>query len=190
MEEIIKKNLFVYTRDKYKDYNWVCKPSNLNAEDAGNLMGTMEETFFKTKKSGNFIGEWYHFKLKKDDYEIVFRIVIDGRTDSVGRLIRRYEGSIIPTITDHTISILERCLLEKQKETNNYNYGFRDSLQTEKNTSFTEKGQSENCTIEMKSDAIIIKSDILDRFLQEHTYEDLFALLQVESNNIEEKPKL
>lgn len=179
MEETINKNLFVLTRDLVKDYHWVCKPTDF---DEKVLQAKLEETFSKLNKRGCFTSEWYRTQLEGNNNQIVFRIVVDGRKDMYGRLIRRYEGSLFPNITRQDISILENCLREMQEKTNNYGYGNFSS--TEENIEYKRK-KVENCTVEIEDHKIIIKSDILVSFLKEHTYEDLLALLQVDSNNID-----
>ncbi len=187
MEDVLRENIFVMTRDLVKDYHWLCKPPYLEEKV---LLSKIEEVFFKLSlKNHIFTSGWYRIKFK-DDYEIIFRIVVDGRTDMYGRLIRRYEGAAIKRMNLNVIVTLEKYLSEIQKETNNFGYGFRDSLQTEKSNSGNEKELRENCTIELKNDKIVIKSNILIQFLQNHTYEELLTILQIESNNLNEYKKL
>ena len=118
------------TRNLVKDYHWICKPSYLK-EDA--LLSKMEETFFLVSKAEIFTSEWCAIRLKKINYLIVFRMVIDGRKDNYGRMIRRYEGSILPFVTDETIYLLENCLREVQEKTNNYGFGnFSNTVSNQK----------------------------------------------------------
>ncbi len=77
----------------------------------------------------------------------------------------------------NVITTLEKYLLEIQKETNNYGYGFEDSLLLENSDLNERKRLAENCTIELKNEKIIIKSDILMQFLQNRTYDDLLTIL-------------
>lgn len=150
----------------------------------------MNEIFNKLHRTGTFTTEWYHIKLNGNSGNIIFRIVVDGRTDMYGRLIRRYEGSIVDSMGPDVISILEKCLLEVQNETNNYNYGFTNSIKQENDALENEKKSIENCQIELTGNKIIIKSDILVRFLQEHSYADLLKILTIESNDLEEHYKI
>lgn len=92
MEERIKENLFVMTRNLTKDYHWVCKPSNINISA---LQSKIDNFYSKLNRTEIFTSEWYHTKLTDSNFEILFRIVVDGRKDMYGRLIRRYEGAII-----------------------------------------------------------------------------------------------
>ena len=183
MEETIKKNLFVLTRDLVQDYHWICRPTDL---DENVLQAKVEETYLKLNRKGIFTSKWYETQLGGDNNQIVFRVVVDGRKDMFGRLIRRYEGSSFSDITCQNISILENCLQEMQKKTNNYGYG--DFLPTEKNIA-CERKKVENCTVEIEDDKIVIKSDILDQFLKEHTYEELLAFLQVDPNSIDREER-
>lgn len=53
-----KKNIFVRTRDLYKDYHRICKPANL--EEAA--LSIMENTFLKLKTDAIITSEWYSIK--------------------------------------------------------------------------------------------------------------------------------
>lgn len=128
MENVLKENIFVMTRNKLKDYHWLCKPTYLEERI---LLPKMEQVFSQlSRKSKIFTSEWYSLKFG-DNYEIIFRVVVDGRTDDYGRLIRRYEGAFVASMDPNVVATLEKYLLEIQNETNNYGYGFKDSLQTE-----------------------------------------------------------
>ena len=186
MEEIIKKNIFVLTRDLVKDYYWVCKPTDFNEKL---LLEKFEDAkYCCLSKMGIFTSKWYKTQLEGNNNQIVFRIVVDGRKDQHSRLIERYEGSSFSDITPQNISILENCLREIQEKTNNYGYGYRDFLQTEKKVA-CERKKVENCTVEIEDGKIVIKSNILAQFLKGHTYEDLLAHLQIDSNNIDRKDR-
>lgn len=128
MFDNIRENIFVMTRDLMEDYRWFCKPSSCVNVD--NLIPEMEKIFMGLRNDSTFTSQWYCINLK--DNKIVFRIVVDGRKDICGRLIRRYEGSIIKDNNPNEMLKLEKYLLEKQKETNNYNYGFNSLLSSEK----------------------------------------------------------
>lgn len=116
MEENIRNNIFVMTRDLVKDYHWVCKPNFLNASS---LENTIANLYGKLQNNGIFTSQWYQCVLD-NKHRIVFRIVVDGRKDAYGRFIRRYEGSSYSEVTLESLKILEKCLQELQEKTGNY----------------------------------------------------------------------
>lgn len=176
MENEIKNNIFVFTRDLLRDYYWVCKPSTISEKS---LKSAMEQRYASLKKNSKiFTSEWYRLNSNEDN--IVFRIVVDGRKDEFGRLIKRYEGSIVHTITEESLTQIERSLLEKQYETNNYNYGFPNQ---------TTSVESEICQIDMTNEQVVIKSHLLRKYLEEHSYDELLSVLKIEDNDLEQKPK-
>lgn len=181
MADVLREDIFVMTRNKFKDYHWVYKPSYLKESM---FLSKMEQVFSQlSRKNKIFISDWYSIKFN-NNYEIIFRIVVDGRKDCEGRLIRRYEGATIKGMNSGVVPTLEKYLLEIQKETNNYGYGFEDSFQLEHRVLENEKELAE---IELKDGKMIIKSNILLQFFQNHTYEDLLVNLQIEANNLQEK---
>lgn len=179
MEEKIKRNIFVYTRDKYKDYDYICRPTDYNV-NMNKLINYIEQEQYRLEKEGNFTSKWYNKQLGESNNQIVFRIVSDGRVDMYGRPIKRYEGAILPNITCENISILEKCLQEVQENTNNYGYG--EFSLTKNITNRDEK--FENCRIEIKDNKIIIKSKILGDILEKYGYKYLIEHLEIDSNNI------
>lgn len=116
MEKSIKNNIFVMTRDLTQDYHWICKPNFLNASS---LETTIANLYGKLHNNGIFTSQWYQCVLD-NKYNIVFRIVVDGRKDSYDRLIRRYEGTAYSKVTLESLRVLEECLQELQEKTGNY----------------------------------------------------------------------
>lgn len=118
----IKNNIFIMTRDLITDYHWVRKPTGINDSQ---LISLMERTFNRMHNSGCFTSEWFQTHLTGCNMTILFRIVVDGRTDEFGRLIRRYEVFITPVLNSEIMLMLEASLKELQDETNNFGYGYQ-----------------------------------------------------------------
>lgn len=186
-EEEIKKSVFVFTRNISEDYNWVRKPKNINTEA---LLQKMEEVNLKFHLyKRNFTSEWYSTRIEGN--KIVFRIVKDGQKDQNGRDIIRYEGTTFPDITRQTAFIVEDILKELQEETNNYGNGYYDERKkAEQHETYNKRSVSENCKVEIDNGQIIIKSDILDRFLERHTLRELLTHLKVEPREIDREEEL
>lgn len=182
MKQIIKNNIFVFTRSLTKDYAFVCKPNILNSEELMQLykdhvydLHSARDTKYYQHK--NIINDWFYAELGKSKQRVVFRVVFDGRKDQYSRSIYRLEGSIMPIISEESIIYLEGCLQEKQRETNNYDYGYKTGAFVE---DLKEMEQKESAEIESRDGKFIIKSNVLLDYLKEHTYNDLLSCIQIE----------
>lgn len=161
-KEEIGKGIFVYTRDLYRDYDWILCPSYLDKYVLENVMFRKEKEIFFNKYSDVCTSKWYSLKL--GDFKLVFRIVRDGRKDNVGRPIRRYEGTVLHEITNENIAILEECLKETQHKTNNFNYGWIYPFEE------TEK-EDVVCEVAIEGAKVRIKSEELAKFIENNSSE-------------------
>jgi len=179
LEEQFKKNVFVMTRDQVKDYYWITSPMMI---DKKSLLTKMNDLFIQLHKNGIFTSEWYRSSLNGQKF--VFRVVIDGRLDSYGRLIRRYEGMVLDNEISVSIADLENYLAKLQVETDNYNYGKIDEDTLRIPAEEIEEA-TEECLLELKDGKITLRSNLITQFLQNHSLDDLLDILAIEPNDPE-----
>lgn len=197
MIEMVQDNLFVFTRDLIEDYRWLYKPRMISADYLNIIINKMEQVYCDEikKTRDNFISQWYQMNIN-DNYGLLFRVVVDGRKDVNSRLIRRFEGSIVPkieiknNIADILVS-LEESLKELQRKSNNYNYGFIDTLQNQNPNSQPITDNmifNEECQIIIKNDGKVeIQSDTLNSFIQRSSNFNLGDIIVTSKSSLKKK---
>ncbi len=144
LKDELNENLFVFTRDKDEDYHFYFIGDGYEYKSLREIVSIM---FSASARHNEVPYDSDIIVSKGSEGTLLMRGIIDGRRDNYGRLIVRVEGAILPPeaeINDEVKNTLIELFDEKQRETNNYNFGNQYYYSRKPHSSPSNKSKSDD----------------------------------------------